>query len=85
MLTNNEIKAFIEDIEADNVERTVSTSKTDKFCQAICAFANDMPGHDTPGYLFIGADDKTEKIAGIGLWCHILISALVEVERPLEN
>jgi len=30
MLTNDEIKAFIEDIEADNVERTVSTSKTDR-------------------------------------------------------
>jgi len=72
MLTNDEIRVFLEDIEADNVERTVSTSKTDKFCQAICAFANDMPGHGTPGYLFIGADDKTGKIAGIEITDQLL-------------
>ncbi len=58
MLAKDEIRAFLEDIEADNVERTVSTGKTDKFCQAICAFANDMPGYGATGYLFIGADDK---------------------------
>ncbi len=58
MLTDDDIRALLKDIEADNVERTVSTNKTDKFCQAICAFANDMPGHGKPGYLLIGADDK---------------------------
>ncbi len=30
----------------------------DKFAQAICAFANDMPHHRQPGYLFVGVDDK---------------------------
>lgn len=64
-MSNEQIRGLLKDIEADNVERTVSTNKTDKFCEAICAFANDMPGHDTPGYLFIGADDKTGEIAGI--------------------
>ena len=64
MLTDEEIKAFLKDTEADNVERTVSTNKTDKFCEAICAFANDMPGQGKPGYLFIGADDKTGEITG---------------------
>ena len=64
MLTDDDIRALLKDIEADNVERTVSTNKTDKFCQAICAFANDMPGHGKPGYLLIGADDKTGGITG---------------------
>ncbi len=58
MLTDDKIKALLKDIEADNVEQTVSTNKTDKFCEVICAFANDMPDHGKPGYLFIGADDS---------------------------
>jgi ATP-dependent DNA helicase RecG len=72
MLTNEEIKALLKDAEADNVERTVSTNKSDKFCEAICAFANDMPGHEKPGYLFIGADDKTGAITGIEITDQLL-------------
>lgn len=67
MLTDEQIRFLLQDIEADNIERTVSTTKADKFCQAICAFANDMPDHGKPGYLFIGAEDKTGKIAGIDI------------------
>jgi len=65
MLTKEEIRKYLQDIEADNVERTIATKKNDKFCQAICAFANDLPGNSSPGYLFIGADDKTGQITGI--------------------
>ncbi len=72
MLTNEEIKRLLNDMEADNIERTVSKNKTDKFCQAICAFANDMPGHGKPGYLIIGADDKTGKITGIEITDQLL-------------
>ena len=43
--------------ESDHLERTTSTKNTDKFCEAICAFANDMPNHGTPGHLIIGAND----------------------------
>ena len=39
----DEIRALLNDIESDRVERTVSTTNTDKFGQAICAFANDLP------------------------------------------
>lgn len=46
------------DLESDRIERTVSTTNTDKFGQAICAFANDLPDHRRPGYLIIGADDN---------------------------
>ena len=41
----DETRALLNDIESDRVERTVSTTNTDKFGQAICAFANDLPDH----------------------------------------
>ncbi|MCP4693529.1 MAG: transcriptional regulator [Desulfobacterales bacterium] len=72
MLSDEEIRALLENIEADNVERTVSTNKTDKFCKAICAFANDMAGRCAPGYLFIGAHDETGSIAGIEITDQLL-------------
>ena len=42
--------------ESDRVELTTSFNKTDKFGEAICAFANDLPGDGAPGYLFVGAN-----------------------------
>ena len=64
MLTSEEVRLLLADIESDRVERTISTTNTDKFGQAICAFANDLPNHNQPGYLIIGADDKTGNISG---------------------
>ena len=64
MLTAEEVKTLLSDIESDRVERTISTTNTDKFGQAICAFANDLPNHNLPGYLIIGADDKTGSVDG---------------------
>lgn len=58
MLTNEQLLELLTDIEADNVERTVSVDNSDKFCQAICAFANDLPNRRQPGYLFIGVRDN---------------------------
>ena len=72
MLTDEGIKALLADIEADNVERTVATNDTAKFCEAICAFANDLPNHGKPGYLLIGAEDETGKIAGIEITDQLL-------------
>lgn len=43
MITKEEVLALLKDIENYHIERTVSTDKMDKFCQAICAFSNDMP------------------------------------------
>jgi len=45
-------------MESDRIERTVSLRDTDKFSQAICAFANDFPRNGLAGYLLIGVDDK---------------------------
>ncbi len=57
MLTAEQLKAMMSDLESDTVERTVSTNNTDKFGQAICAFANDLPNHRRPGYLLVGVKD----------------------------
>ena len=57
MLTDTELLVLMGDLESDRVERTVSTSDTDKFSQAVCAFSNDMPAHKKAGYLLIGVKD----------------------------
>lgn len=41
MITEDEIQVLLNDLESDRVERTISTTNTDKFGQAICAFANE--------------------------------------------
>jgi ATP-dependent DNA helicase RecG len=43
--------------EQDYIECTVSTNNTDKFAEAICAFANDYPNRKKSGYLLIGVKD----------------------------
>jgi predicted HTH transcriptional regulator len=40
MLTQEELEKLIADLESARVERTISTDNTDKFSQAVCAFAN---------------------------------------------
>lgn len=47
MLTHEELLVLIRDLESDRVERTTSTKDTEKFCEAICAFANDLPNHQS--------------------------------------
>ncbi len=43
---------------------TVAAKDTDKFGEAICAFANDLPNHRQPGYLLVGVDDNG-KVSGL--------------------
>ena len=57
MLSEEQLLELMGDLESDRIERTVSTGKTDKFAEAICAFSNDFPGHRRPGYLLIGVGD----------------------------
>jgi len=59
-LTDNELEALLSDLETDHVERKESWSgdAPDKGCQAICAFANDLPNHRQPGVLFVGVRDN---------------------------
>ncbi len=65
MIGKGELLELLTDIESARVERTTSTKNTDKFGEAICAFANDLPNYQKFGYLIIGADDKTGKLSGL--------------------
>ncbi len=57
MLTPEQLEEVLNSTESDRIERTRSTTDTDKFREAICSFSNDMPGHGKPGYLLIGVED----------------------------
>lgn len=54
-MDDSELELLLADLESDRSERTTSTTDTDKFGEAMCAFANDLPNHRRPGYLFVGA------------------------------
>ncbi len=56
MIDPHEVERLLSALESDRVERTEGVKDSDKYCKAICAFANDMPGHALPGYLCIGVD-----------------------------
>ena len=57
MITKEEVLSLLVTTETFRVEKTISTSDNDKFCQAICAFSNDMPDSGKKGYLFLGVDN----------------------------
>ena len=63
-MTDQELEELLNDLESDRLERKESASDGDRIRQAICAFANDLPDHQQPGILFIGANDRGE---GVGL------------------
>ena len=73
MLTNDQLQVLMAELESDRVERTTSTNKTDKFGEAICAFANDLPHHRQPGYLMVGVDDNGNAI-GLAVTDRILLN-----------
>ncbi|KHD10360.1 transcriptional regulator [Candidatus Thiomargarita nelsonii] len=59
IFSDNDLETLLDELESDLVERKQSfkgdTPK--KARQAVCAFANDLPNHNQPGVLFIGAND----------------------------
>jgi ATP-dependent DNA helicase RecG len=57
-ITDEELERVACDLESDRVERKEAFTERDKVAQAVCAFANDLPGYGLPGYLFIGVTDK---------------------------
>ena len=72
MISQDELRKLLSDMESDRIERTISTNNTDKFCEAICAFSNDFPNHRQNGFLIIGVDDKTGLPSGIDITDAIL-------------
>lgn len=57
MFQEDELRRLLAEGESDRVEFTTSTTDTDKFSEAVAAFANDLPNHRLPGYLVIGVND----------------------------
>ena len=54
-----ELLNLLRDLESDRVERKSSfRSSREEIRQNICAFANDLPHHQSPGVLFVGVDDN---------------------------
>ena len=56
MFSIDEIKALMNDLESDRIERTISF-REDKLGPATCAFSNDFPNHKKPGYILLGVND----------------------------
>ena len=74
-LTDQELLDLLNDTESDRAERKESF-KGDvpkKARQAVCAFANDLPGYNQPGVLFIGAKDNGEP-SGLEVTDQLLLS-----------
>lgn len=73
--SDQELLALLDSLESDRVERKESF-KGDvpkKARQAVCAFANDLPNHNEPGVLFIGAKDNGEP-CGLAVTDQLLLS-----------
>jgi ATP-dependent DNA helicase RecG len=56
-MDKKELEELAGDLECDRVERKASVSQRDRICEAICAFANDLPNHGKPGVVFVGVND----------------------------
>jgi len=58
--STEELIRLLVELETDQVERKESLRSgdaKDRVCQAICAYANDLPDHRSSGVIFIGATD----------------------------
>ena len=64
MITKDETQELLHSTETYRVERTTSTGDMDKFQEAICAFANDLPNSRKKGYLILGAYDDGGNVGG---------------------
>lgn len=57
--TDRELEALLAAPESDQIERKESFKgdAPNTVREAVCAFANDLPGHGTPGVVFVGVRD----------------------------
>jgi ATP-dependent DNA helicase RecG len=74
-ISDHEIQLLAADLESDRVERKESfDTKRDEIAQAICAFANDLPCHQKPGFLLLGVRDKSGLPSGLAVTDQLLLS-----------
>ncbi len=71
-MTDEELQPLLADLESDRVERKASLADLDEVRKAICAFANDLPGHGQPGVVFVGVQDDGAA-AGIAITDDLLL------------
>lgn len=72
---DDELLAMLDNIESDLTERKRdwAGNAADKVRQAVCAFANDLPNHQRPGVVFIGANDDGSS-SGIEITDQLLLT-----------
>lgn len=60
MIDDEEVARLTADLESDRVERKESLAggAKERIGQAICAFANDLPGHGKAGVVLVGVSDR---------------------------
>ncbi len=80
MITKDEIQELLHSTETYRVERTTSTADMDKFQEAICASANDLPNSRKNGYLILGAYDNGEYLPA-AFNVNLITAFKVEVKR----
>lgn len=56
-MDDHELVVLLKDLESDRAERKASTSDGRKIRESICALANDLPNHRSPGVIFIGVNN----------------------------
>lgn len=73
--SDDELLAMLDNIESDLAERKRewAGNAPDKVRQAVCAMANDLPNHQQPGVVFIGANDDGSP-AGIEITDRLLMT-----------
>ena len=93
MLSNQELEKIISRGESDHVEFTESVRDLDKIRKAICAFANNLPDHKFPSFVFIGIrddgtcaelsidDDLLQTLGGLRSDGKILPFPMMEVDK----
>jgi ATP-dependent DNA helicase RecG len=75
MVDTEGLAALAADLESVQVERKASFKgvKSD-IEEAICAFANDLPGTGRPGYVLLGVTDKTGRPSGLEVTDELLLA-----------
>ncbi len=58
MLSDDDLRRYLRDLESDHVERTNGHANKDKIGEALCAFANDLPDRRATGVLYVGVHDN---------------------------
>ena len=63
-LTDEQLLQIIADGESDRVEfkESLGSDSPKRIREAICAFANDLPDHQEPGYVVVGVNDKGDLV-----------------------